>query len=206
LIQLGVYAYGAFAYPYLEDDDSWSHAKTVEYITETGKLTEPYTNKDVFGYLDPRPPVYDLVLSFFHLFLPIGHLHEINTYIIKEFLESTQKKVYTSVIQDGLDMKTVVLNSDTMYAEGRFGVPVPVPALEVEPKILEVVLVPLLAFDRAGNRIGFGKGYYDVFLSHLRPEVIKLGLSYFSPEEKIPCESHDVRLDFCLTKEAIFRF
>ena len=152
-------------------------------------------------WLSARP-----ALTHFHLFLPIDHLHEINTHIIKEFLESSQKKVYTSVIHHGLDMKTVVLNSDTKYAEGRFGVPVPVPALEADPKILEVVLVPLLAFDRAGNRIGFGKGYYDLYLSHLRPEVIKLGLSYFSPEEEIPSEAHDIRLDFCLTKDTIFRF
>ena len=145
-------------------------------------------------------------LTHFHLFLPIVHLHEINTYIIKEFLESSQKKVYTSVIHHGIEMQTVALDSDTKYEVGKFGVPVPISALEADHEILEVVLVPLLAFDRAGNRIGFGKGYYDVFLSHLRPEVIKLGLSYFSPEEEIPSEAHDKRLDFCLTKDTIFRF
>lgn len=145
-------------------------------------------------------------LTHFHIFLPIWQQHEINTHIIKEFLESSQKKVYTSVIHHGIEMQTVALDSDTKYEVGKFGVPVPVSALEADHEILEVVLVPLLAFDLAGNRIGFGKGYYDAFLHKLSPEVIKMGLSYFSPEEQIPNEGHDVQLNYCLTPTQIFEF
>ena len=49
-----------------------------------------------------------------------------------------------------------------------------------------MVFVPLLAFDKAGNRVGYGKGFYDLFLSECRQDVIKVGLSFFEAEEEIP--------------------
>jgi 5-formyltetrahydrofolate cyclo-ligase len=48
-----------------------------------------------------------------------------------------------------------------------------------------VVFVPLLAFDKKGNRVGYGKGFYDAFLSKCKPETIKIGLSFFEAEETI---------------------
>lgn len=143
----------------------------------------------------------------FHLFFPIEKQNEINTYIIKEYLEANQKKIYTSIIKSkSLEMDTFLLNPKTVFEEGKMGIPIPVNAEKVEADELQVILVPLLVFDKAGNRIGLGKGYYDVFLKGLNPEVVKVGLSYFSPEEKIPFEEHDMPLDYCITPEKIFTF
>ena len=70
-----------------------------------------------------------------------------------------------------------------------------------------MVFVPLLAYDKQGNRVGYGKGFYDNFLSKCKPETIKIGLSFFPPEEKIKDVSEsDVKLDFCVTPEEVFRF
>lgn len=146
-------------------------------------------------------------LNHFHLFLPIEKQNEINTYIIKEYLEGNQKKVYTSRIQPGsFDMDTFLLSPRTIFKESKMGIPIPIDAEKVDTSDLQVILIPLLAFDKAGNRIGYGKGYYDVFLKRLNPEVVKVGLSYFLPEEKIPVEKHDMPLDYCITPEIIFTF
>ncbi len=146
-------------------------------------------------------------LTHFHLFFPIEKQNEANTYIIKEYLEANRKKVYTSIIDSkSLDMDTLLLNPETVFEEGIMGIPIPVNADKVEADVLQVILVPLLVFDKAGNRIGFGKGYYDVFLKRLNPKVVKVGLSYFLPEEKIPFEEHDMPLDYCITPEKIFTF
>jgi 5-formyltetrahydrofolate cyclo-ligase len=143
----------------------------------------------------------------FHLFFPIERQDEINTYIIKEYLEADQKKVYTSIVKSkNLEMDTFLLNPKTVFEEGKMGIPIPVDAEKVETDVLQLILVPLLVFDKAGSRIGFGKGYYDVFLKGLKPEVVKVGLSYFLPEEKIPSEEHDMPLDYCITPEKIFTF
>ena len=77
----------------------------------------------------------------------------------------------------------------------------------IEPEKLDVVLMPLIAFDTRGFRCGYGKGFYDRFLIHCRPAVIRIGLSYFDPETQISDISpFDVPLHHCLTPERIWSF
>ncbi len=66
---------------------------------------------------------------------------------------------------------------------------------------IDCVIVPGLAFDRSGRRLGRGAGFYDRFLATLRPTVAKIGLafSFQLTEEELPEESHDRRLDKVLT-------
>ena len=88
---------------------------------------------------------------------------------------------------------------------GVWGIREPAPsAPEVEPDIL---LVPLLAFDRAGGRIGYGAGYYDMTIAALRAKkpVVAVGVAYGSQEiDSVPVTPRDARLDLVLTeREAI---
>ena len=70
-----------------------------------------------------------------------------------------------------------------------------------------MVLTPLLAFDKKGNRVGFGKGYYDKFFSQCRSDVIKIGLSFFEAEDLIDdINSYDIPLNFCVTPQTVYRF
>jgi 5-formyltetrahydrofolate cyclo-ligase len=71
------------------------------------------------------------------------------------------------------------------------------------PVIPEVVLTPLLGFDRTGYRLGYGGGYYDRYFSkHHHP--IKVGIAFACQEvDKLPHESHDQKLDFIVTENGI---
>ena len=70
-----------------------------------------------------------------------------------------------------------------------------------------MVFVPLLAFDKKGHRVGYGKGFYDKFLSECKPDAIKIGLSFFEPEELITdVFESDVKLDYCVTPNSIHAF
>lgn len=72
---------------------------------------------------------------------------------------------------------------------------------------IDLVLIPLLAFDRKGFRVGFGKGYYDKFLARCKPNVIKAGLSFFDPVDEInDISGFDIPLNFCITPKEIFSF
>ena len=63
-----------------------------------------------------------------------------------------------------------------------------------------MVLVPLLAFDKLGHRVGYGKGYYDRFLAKCPPNCLRIGLSLFDPVERIDdVVPTDIRLNSCLT-------
>ena len=77
----------------------------------------------------------------------------------------------------------------------------------VEAEAIDLVLVPLLCFDRRGFRVGYGKGFYDKFLIKCRADCLKIGLSFFEPVEEISDANElDVPVDFCITPEKIWRF
>jgi 5-formyltetrahydrofolate cyclo-ligase len=92
-------------------------------------------------------------------------------------------------------------------AEGQWGIREPRPeAAEVEPDIL---LVPLLAFDRAGHRIGYGAGYYDLTIARLRARkpVTAIGLAFAAQEvPAVPATPRDERLDLVLTESEVIAF
>jgi 5-formyltetrahydrofolate cyclo-ligase len=72
---------------------------------------------------------------------------------------------------------------------------------------IDLVLIPLLAFDKKGFRVGFGKGYYDKFLARCKSNVIKTGLSFFDPVDEIKdISGFDIPLNFCITPKEIFSF
>lgn len=143
----------------------------------------------------------------FHLFFPIAKFNEVNTFYLQQLLEQRGKTLYTSQVnreEDRLD--TLLLPSEAAFFLDEWGIPVPQESLRVPTTKIQVVFVPLLAYDSSGHRLGFGKGFYDKFLSSLEQSVIKVGLSFFSPEVAIPMEPHDVPLDYCITPDRIWTF
>ncbi|MEP2349529.1 MAG: 5-formyltetrahydrofolate cyclo-ligase, partial [Algoriphagus sp.] len=121
-------------------------------------------------------------LNHFHLFFPISRQREVNTFPLKDFLESRGSVLYTAkVAPDTLILQTLRQEPKTTFLIDQWGIPVPRDFEVVESEAIQVVFIPLLAYDQKGNRIGFGKGYYDVYLSSLSPHVLKIGLSFFEP-------------------------
>jgi 5-formyltetrahydrofolate cyclo-ligase len=145
---------------------------------------------------------------YYHLFLTIEEQKEINTEYILQILAGKDKEIVISKCDFAtLRMTHFLLTDNTKIKKNSYNVPEPVDGLEVPDAKIDVVFVPLLAYDKQGNRVGYGKGFYDNFLSKCKPETIKIGLSFFPPEEKIEDVSeNDVKLDFCVTPEGIFEF
>ncbi len=76
---------------------------------------------------------------------------------------------------------------------------------ECAPEEIDCVIVPGLAFDAHGGRIGFGKGYYDKLLTRLRPEVARIGWAFDAQiVGHVPMAEHDVRLDWVVTPTTIY--
>lgn len=78
--------------------------------------------------------------------------------------------------------------------------------LPIVPTDLDVVFIPLLQADIQGNRLGYGKGFYDRYLTLCRPDVIKIGLNFFDPLPSIPTEETDIPLDYLITPKRIYEF
>ena len=145
---------------------------------------------------------------YYHLFLTIEEQKEINTEYILQILAGKDKEIVISKCEfAALGMTHFLLTDNTKIKKNSYNVPEPVDGLEVPDAKIDVVFVPLLAYDKQGNRVGYGKGFYDNFLSKCKPETIKIGLSFFPPEEKIEnVSANDVKLDFCVTPEEIIKF
>ncbi|WP_136667288.1 5-formyltetrahydrofolate cyclo-ligase [Flavobacterium sp. H122] len=151
-------------------------------------------------------PIWDK--TYFHLFLPIENQKEINTEFILQILAGRDKEVIISKSNfEDTSMTHYLLTDNTKIKTNDYGIPEPVDGIEVPANKIEVVFVPLLAYDKKGHRTGYGKGFYDKFLSECKPETIKIGLSYFDPEENIEdIFENDIKLDFCVTPYAIYKF
>lgn len=90
-------------------------------------------------------------------------------------------------------------------APGRFGIPEPVDATTVLPPTIDVVLVPGLAFDRDGGRLGWGRGYYDRALA-TAPHAARVGVC-LEPGivSHVPMEAHDLPMHWVVTPSATYR-
>ena len=143
---------------------------------------------------------------YFHLFLSIEELKEIDTEHILKVLFAKDKEIVVSKSDfKARKMSHYLLTENTRLKKNKYHIPEPIDGIEVPVSKIDVVFIPLLAFDKKGNRVGYGKGFYDKFTDNTN--CIKIGLSFFSPEELIEdTKSHDLQLDYCITPNQIHQF
>ncbi|SHF97157.1 5-formyltetrahydrofolate cyclo-ligase [Flavobacterium segetis] len=146
--------------------------------------------------------------TYFHIFLPITEHNEVNTEFILHLLSGKDKEIIISKSDfETRNMTHYLLTDNTKIKKNTYNIPEPVDGIEVPSIKIQVVFVPLLAFDKKGHRVGYGKGFYDKFLSKCRPQTIKIGLSFFEAEELIEdIFEGDVQLDYCVTPEKVYKF
>ncbi len=142
------------------------------------------------------------------LFLTIEKLNEINTF---PFLEEI-KKISQLVATPKSDFKTnnlthIKFDSIAQLEINSFGIPEPKSGDLIQPEEFDIVFVPLLTIDKFGNRVGYGKGFYDRFLSKCNPECLFIGLNLFEEIEIIDdLNKEDITLNFCVTPTQIITF
>lgn len=146
--------------------------------------------------------------TYFHIFLPIIEHKEVNTEHILHLLSGKDKEIVISKCEfESCHLVHFLLTDNTKIKKNKYNIPEPVDGIEVPTHKIEVVFVPLLVFDKKGHRVGYGKGFYDQFLAQCQPEVIKIGLSFFEPEELITdIFESDVPLDYCVTPNTVYTF
>ncbi|WP_430905957.1 5-formyltetrahydrofolate cyclo-ligase [Maribacter sp. 2-571] len=150
-------------------------------------------------------PIWDR--NYYHTFLPIFKQNEIDTSFILSILQGKDKEVIIPKITGENGLSHFLLTDGTTLAENDWGIPEPVNGIPITPEHIDVVFVPLLIFDLNGNRVGYGKGFYDRFLEQCRPETIKVGLSLFDPINAITDISvTDITLNYCVTPKTVYTF
>lgn len=145
-----------------------------------------------------------------HTFLPITTKKEVDTWLIIDRIKREFPHIRISIPK----VNSQTGEFDSFYFEGlhqlttnEWGIQEPKQGVPTEPKKVDLVLIPLLAYDKKGHRVGYGKGFYDKFLATCKPDCKKIGLSLFEAEEKIKdTNDFDVRMDQCITPQAAINF
>jgi 5-formyltetrahydrofolate cyclo-ligase len=104
-------------------------------------------------------------------------------------------------------MTALAINEDTVYHTNHWNITEPKEGVVVQPGRVDMVFVPLLVCDKIGYRVGYGKGFYDRYLSACREDIVKIGFSYFEPIEKITdTDQFDIPLTYCITPQNVYEF
>lgn len=145
-----------------------------------------------------------------HSYIPSEKLAEPDTSLILRYL--LFKFPGLKIAAPKIDLQSLrmqhyhVTEFDTLE-QNIYGIDEPVSGNLIEPHDVDLIIVPLLAFDLNGNRVGYGKGYYDRFLADCRSDAMKVGLSFFDPVPLIvDADGLDIPLNYCCTPEKIYNW
>jgi len=147
-------------------------------------------------------------IQILHIFLPIESKREPNTWLIIERIQKDFPHIRLVVPKVvGEMMENIFFEGVHQLEKTKWGMVEPKQGIQADAKEIDMVMVPLLAIDKQGHRIGYGKGYYDRFLSVCRADCRKIGISFFEREEIIEDKlTSDITLNACLTPTELLLF
>src|SRR6218665_3368844 len=119
-------------------------------------------------------------------YAPFEKMGEFDPQLITDycyFKNPGQKLFYPVMDAKNGTMQAVQVNEDTYFTKNEYGIGEPADGAPAPAQELDLIIVPLLAYDTNGHRVGYGKGYYDRFLNQCRKDVVKIGFSFFTAEE-----------------------
>lgn len=148
-----------------------------------------------------------------HCFLPVKDRNEVDTSIITDTLHKDfPVDVYVPKIGENGILTHHLFETATPTKENKWGVPEPTTEGVTSEEFFDtdddiLVIVPLLAYDKKGQRVGYGKGFYDRFLELATENTTTVGLSFFEAEDEIEdVEETDVPLNHVVTEKRVYSF
>jgi 5-formyltetrahydrofolate cyclo-ligase len=149
-------------------------------------------------------------ITILHTFLPLEKNREPNTWLIIDQIKKHFPAIRISIPR--VNTQTTTLEnffyvSSEQVMKNFWGIPEPQYGTPTPSEEVQVVLVPMLVCDQHGHRVGYGKGFYDRFLSTCSPNCVTVGICFFEPINKIDdVNAFDVRLHYCVTPFKVHNF
>lgn len=142
-------------------------------------------------------------------FQPIVERKEVQMETIHQTLWSLGHKLCFPRVEGEDSMLAYLMQKDDTFVTSAWGIqePNPLKHTKIHAMDIDLIIIPLLAFDSKGNRVGYGKGFYDRFLMDCRPDAIKIGICLDEAVQRIDdVEAHDIPLDLCISPTGIHLF
>lgn len=148
--------------------------------------------------------------SVFLSYQPIPEKFEVNAHLLVDFLRFRipgLRLAYPVIDPVANTFKAIEVDDETEYQLNHYGITEPLHGEELDPEEIDAAIIPLLAFDERGYRVGYGKGFYDRFLRTCKSDILKIGLSYFDAVPVIDdINEYDVPLNICVTPNRLYEF
>lgn len=143
-----------------------------------------------------------------HIFLPMEGKREVDTWLIIDKIRREHPNVRLIIPKiDKGKLSHFFFEGLHQVKTNTWGIPEPTQGIPALPSAIDLVVVPLLAVDTQGNRVGYGKGFYDRFLKECKPGCMKIGLSQFPPIDRVnDVTDLDVRLDAVVSPSGVVTF
>jgi 5-formyltetrahydrofolate cyclo-ligase len=152
-------------------------------------------------------------LPYIHYLLsywPIEENNEPNTHLFNDYIEfknPAMKFLYPKTDFERQEMEAIEVNADTAFQKNGRNIHEPIDGIVTDAMTIDMILVPLIIFDKHGYRLGYGKGFYDKYLKRCRPDCLKVGFCYFEPIDPIEGTGEfDVPLNLCITPNNAYVF
>lgn len=143
----------------------------------------------------------------FHLFLPIKRNKEADLWQVLSGAIARGNQVIVSATDfEKQTMSHFLYTNDLVFEEDRFGIPTPRGGEPADLSQLDLIFIPMLAGDKYGNRVGYGKGYYDRLLNDMPSDLLKVGVSLNTLFDRFTfAEEHDIALDYVITPHELIK-
>ena len=119
-----------------------------------------------------------------HCFLPISKHNEVDTFLLIEYCFQNNIRVFVPKVF-GNEMKSIEITRSTEFISHKWGILEPKNDIFSDEKYFDYVVTPLLYSDDKGNRVGYGKGFYDAFFRQIDTKSKRVGFNFFPPNERI---------------------
>lgn len=179
-----------------------------KYKLKRSQLTESEINQLTTLIISQINKKLDLKNKTISIYLPIKKHNEINTFRLIDTLKINSNTIAIPKTNfDNYSMVHYAFSSNKQLEVTKFGILEPKDGEEVKNSAFDIVFVPLLALDTKGNRVGYGKGFYDRFLSSCSEKCLFIGLHLFEEMEEIDDVNElDIKLDLCITPKRFIQF
>lgn len=180
------------------------------YIEQRNLLTAEAIKQKSESIVDNFRSIALQGAQFLLSYYPIPERREFDVTICEQLLALENENLqiaWPKLLSDNVSMQAVAVHQNTVLAENKYNILEPVSDEYIDPQLIDVVFVPLLAFDSRGFRVGYGKGFYDRYLPKCTQDVVKIGFSYFEAVDVIEdVNEYDVPLNYCITPMRVYEF
>jgi 5-formyltetrahydrofolate cyclo-ligase len=182
-------------------------AERKSWTQENFDLKNSELLNQIMAFMQPLPR--NLMLMSFQ---SMEHTREVLTSPIHSLLINEpyfHQLIFPKVEKDTSQLIPYLTDKKSIFVRSDWGIlePNEETSIRLNPKDVDIIFIPLLAVDTKGHRVGYGKGFYDRFLTSTKPDLIKIGLSLEEPIGPIEdLNQYDIALDFAITPESTYRF